>query len=176
MQDARCIFPGTHSKHLYIQHETLIHFETYMTGEVFDVMRRHSILKDSVDYFAYADLPDTAVNAFKKGVQQAASSSILNTLFSVRTNQLFDKISKEENSYYLSGLLIGTELNQLQSTSECPLILCGGSNLSALYELAINELQLTHRTYTVPADLVDRAASMGQLLLFQYQLVKQPTE
>ena len=118
----------------------------------------------------------TAVKAFKKGVQQAASSSILNTLFSVRTNQLFHKISKEENAYYLSGLLIGTELNQLQSTSEGPLVLCGGSNLSALYELAINELQLAHRTYTAPADLVDRAASMGHLLLFQQQLINRPTE
>ncbi|WP_020603728.1 2-dehydro-3-deoxygalactonokinase [Spirosoma spitsbergense] len=175
-QDALCIFPGTHSKHLYIQHEKLIHFDTYMTGEIFDVMRRHSILKDSVDYFAYADLPDTAIKAFQKGVHQSISSNILNTLFSVRTNQLFDKISKEENSFYLSGLLIGTELNQLQSTSEAPLILCGGSNLSSLYELAISELQLAHRTYTAPADLVDRAASMGQLLLFQYQLIKQPTE
>jgi 2-dehydro-3-deoxygalactonokinase len=147
-----------------------------MTGELFDVMRRHSILKDSVDYFAYDDLSDTAVKAFQKGVRQAASSSILNTLFSVRTNQLFNEISKEENAFYLSGLLIGTELNQLQSTNECPLILCGGSNLSALYELAINELQLTHRTYTAPADLVDRAASMGQLLLFQQQLINRPTE
>ncbi|WP_018621230.1 2-dehydro-3-deoxygalactonokinase [Spirosoma luteum] len=176
VQDARCIFPGTHSKHLYIQHEKLVHFKTYMTGEIFDVMRRHSILKDSVDYFPYSDLPDTAVKAFQEGVRQTASSNILNTLFSVRTNQLFDKISKEENAFYLSGLLIGTELNQLQSTNECPLILCGGSNLSALYELAISELHLTHRTHTAPADLVDRAASMGQLLLFQQQLIKQPTE
>jgi 2-dehydro-3-deoxygalactonokinase len=175
-QDVLCIFPGTHSKHLHIQDEKLVHFKTYMTGELFDVMRRHSILKDSVDYSAYADLPDIAVEAFQEGVRQAASSSILNTLFSVRTNQLFDKISKEENAFYLSGLLIGTELNQLKSTNEGLLILCGGSNLSVLYELAINELQLTHRTHTAPADLVDRAASMGQLLLFQQQLVKQPTE
>lgn len=175
IQEARCIFPGTHSKHLHIQHETLIHFDTYMTGEIFNVMRRHSILKDSVDYFAYSDLSDGAINAFLKGVQQSGSSSILNTLFSVRTNQLFNKISKEENAFYLSGLLIGAELNQLQSTSDCSLILCGGSSLSALYELAIGELQLTHRTHTVPADLVDRAASMGQLLLFQQQLIKQPT-
>ena len=176
MQDALCIFPGTHSKHLYIQDETLIHFDTYMTGEIFDVMRRHSILKDSVDYLAYSPLPETAVRAFQEGVHQAASSSILNTLFSVRTNRLFDKISKEENAFYLSGLLIGTELNQLQSKNEYPLILCGGSSLSALYELAINELQLTHRTHVAPADLVDRAASMGQLRLFQHQLIKHHTE
>ena len=175
IQNALCIFPGTHSKHLSIQHEKLIRFDTYMTGEIFDVMRRHSILKDSVDYFAYAELPDTAVKAFRKGVRQTTSSSILNTLFSVRANQLFDTISKEENSYYLSGLLIGTELNQLKSTTEYPLILCGGSNLSALYELAIDELQLMHRTHVAPADLVDRAASMGQLLLFQHQLIKQLT-
>ena len=58
MPDARCIFPGTHSKHLHIQQGTLIRFDTYMTGELFDVMRRHSILRDSVDYFAYDDLSD----------------------------------------------------------------------------------------------------------------------
>lgn len=175
-KDVLCIFPGTHSKHLHIQQEKLVHFNTYMTGELFDVMRRHSILKDSVDYFAYTDLPDSAVRAFQKGVRQAASSSILNSLFSVRTNQLFNTTSKEENAFYLSGLLIGTELSQLQSANQYQLILCGGSNLSALYELAIDELHLTHRTHTAPADLVDRAASMGQLLLFQQQLIKHPNE
>ena len=31
----------------------------------------------------------------------------------VRTNQLFEKYSGEENYYYLSGLLIGNELSEI---------------------------------------------------------------
>ena len=175
INEALCIFPGTHSKHLLVRDGQLVDFKTYMTGELFDVLRRSSILKDSVNYTGIKKLTDTQVQAFKKGVRQAESSAILNSLFSVRTHQLFEKISKEENAFYLSGLLIGTELNRLQLARNCPLILCGGSNLSNLYELAIAERQPAHRTLTAPADLVDRAASVGQLLLFQHQFLKQPT-
>ena len=43
-----CIFPGTHSKHIKIEDGVVVDFQTYMTGELFQVMTQHSILKDSV--------------------------------------------------------------------------------------------------------------------------------
>lgn len=173
INDAIFIFPGTHSKHMYIQNRQLTHFETYMTGEVFSVMANQSILTDSVDIRTLSEPSDDAVDVFKKGVNQAASSLLLNSLFMVRTNQLFDKLTKEQNAFFLSGLLIGTELNHLREKQNWPLVLCSGRSLAIFYKLALDELQLTKRTLTIPADLVDRAASVGQMHLFHNQLLNQ---
>ena len=167
LADAVCIFPGTHSKHLYLQNRQLIQFNTYMTGELFDLMAKRSILKDSVELTNVSDFSETNNKAFRQGIRQAKSSFILNSLFKVRTNQLFDKLTKEENAFYLSGQLIGIELNHLVESETESLVLCGGSNLSAFYELAIDELRLTNRTLTISTELIDRAASVGQIRLFQ---------
>lgn len=176
MTDAICIFPGTHSKHLWVKNGHLIQFKTYMTGEVFDLMAKRSILKDSIDLIEFPDFSPATIQAFRQGVQESKSSTILNSLFTVRTNQLFDKWTKGENAFYLSGLVIGTELNPLAKQDNWPLILCGGSNLSAFYELALDELNLANRTRTIPTSLMDRAASVGQIRLFQNQLINQPAQ
>lgn len=173
MDDALCIFPGTHSKHLCVRNRQLVQFDTYMTGELFDLMAKRSILKDSVDPASLSDFSKANVQAFRQGIKQAKSSVIMNSLFKVRTNQLFEKLTKEENAFYLSGLLIGTELNHLVEDVRLSLVLCGGSNLSAFYELAIDELNLTNRTITIPTEVIDRAASVGQIRLFKNQFVTQ---
>ncbi|GAB3941734.1 hypothetical protein GCM10028805_05370 [Spirosoma harenae] len=171
-KEAICIFPGTHSKHMYIQNDQLVNFDTYMTGELFDLMAHRSILKDSVDTTHLADFTRKDSIAFKQGVKQAMSSAILNSLFTIRTNQLFNKLSKKQNALYLSGLLIGTELQPLLKNENASLVLCSGTKLSGFYELALDELALLHRTITIPADLVDQAASIGQIILFQNQTAK----
>ena len=176
IDDATFIFPGTHSKHIYIQNRQLTHFDTYMTGELFDLMANQSILKDSVDISNLTNTSVDTIKAFRKGVNQATSSITLTNLFRVRTNQLFDIFTKEQNAFYLSGLLIGAELTDLPRKVSWPLILCSGSKLSRFYELAIDELQLTDRTITIPGELSDKAASIGQIHLFHNQFSKQPIE
>ncbi len=39
------IFPGTHSKHVFVKNKTGIDFKTYMTGELFNLMSEKSILR-----------------------------------------------------------------------------------------------------------------------------------
>ena len=46
------ILPGTHSKHIYVRQESVIDFRTVMTGELFDVLGRNSLLRASVDLAA----------------------------------------------------------------------------------------------------------------------------
>ncbi len=176
MTDAICIFPGTHSKHLWIKNGHLEQFKTYMTGEIFDLMMKRSILKDSIDLTGFSTMSPTHLQAFRRGVQESKLQTILNSLFTVRTNQLFDTLTKKENAFYLSGLVIGTELNPLIKQENWSLMLCGGSTLSAFYELALDELNLADRTLTIPASLMDRAASVGQIRLFQNQLAKKSAE
>lgn len=161
------IFPGTHSKHIYFEENKIINFNTYMTGEVFNIINNHSILKDSVQKDNEKELSQADIQAFKLGVQQSKKSGILNGLFTVRTNQLFGKLDKKSNFFYLSGLLIGEEIKQILKNKEQELFLCSGSNLNNFYKMAIEELNLFDRTTIVSTDLVDKSAVAGQNLIFQ---------
>ncbi len=175
INDAIYIFPGTHSKHLRVQNRQLVQFKTYMTGELFSLLANQSILKDSLDLSTFSELTSDDLGAFKQGVQQSTQAPLLHSLFTVRTNQLFKKLTQKHNALYLSGLLIGSELNQFSGEKTEPLILCTGSNLSIFYQAAIDALQLTNRTHSIPAELIDKAASAGQVRLFQHQQTRSET-
>lgn len=168
--DAILIFPGTHSKHVFIKNQTVVDFQTFMTGEVFKLMSQHSILADSIESAELTTLSPDDLAAFTLGVHDA-DASILNGLFKVRTNQLFNRLGKRQNGLYLSGLLIGNELKTLLHQEHWQLMLCSGNNLYTLYEAALDSLGLSARTITIPADIIDKAAFAGQVTIFQNQLV-----
>jgi len=161
------VFPGTHSKHIFVKDELVTDFKTFMTGEIFNILSEHSILKDSVDLGKSSGLTEPAhIEAFRQGVEVSGSSSLLHNLFTVRTMQLFGKFSKEQNSYYLSGLLIGTELRQLQSLNYDHLVICSGKHLYEHYKIAVEMLSFNIKTTFVQPELIDKATIAGQVQLF----------
>lgn len=169
------IFPGTHSKHLYLKNQRLIGFQTYMTGEIFNIIANHSILKDSIDIEELHHSSNQELAAFKKGVLDAEATGILKSLFKVRTHQLFHTLTKKENGLYLSGLLIGSELKHLLENATCQLVLCSSPNLYKFYEIAMEVLNLSERTINVPPDIIDKAVVVGQIKIFQNQALKLET-
>ncbi|UFH53400.1 2-dehydro-3-deoxygalactonokinase [Spirosoma sp. KNUC1025] len=171
VKDTIILFPGTHSKHLYIQNQQLVDFQTFMTGEVFNLMSHFSILKDSLETTRSINFSKSELDAFKSGIRELNATSILNSLFRVRTNQLFGKLTKRQNAFYLSGLLIGSEIKTLVHKPNWRLLLCSGSNLYELYKLAMQELNLAERTTTISADLLDKATIAGQVKIMQSQLI-----
>lgn len=105
---ALCL-PGTHSKHVRVVDGRIESFRTYMTGELFDVLRRHSVLGRMMAQTTHRDEA-----AFADGMRLAGQGGgLLHQLFSVRTRALFDELAPDQLSSYLSGLLIGHELNAL---------------------------------------------------------------
>ncbi|QNF32815.1 2-dehydro-3-deoxygalactonokinase [Adhaeribacter swui] len=170
-EEAIFIFPGTHSKHIIVRQQQVVDFQTYMTGEVFNLMADGSILKDSIESPVTKEISESELNGFRQGVQESGKAGILHGLFTVRTNQLFQNLNKKQNYFYLSGLLIGTELRSLQQKDTPQIILSSGSNLYEFYKLAVEELGLTEHTITIPPDLIDRAAIAGQVTIFQNQLL-----
>jgi len=161
------ILPGTHSKHLQIKEDRLVDIQTFMTGELYNILTHHSILRDSVDVDTKGEMSDDDRKAFIKGVRNSASANILNRLFTVRTNQLFQKLDKKQNAHYLSGLLIGNELAGLLKSEYVPLILCSGGALHTLYRLAFECLGLLNRTTIVSADAINQATIAGQIIIAQ---------
>jgi len=158
-----CVMPGTHSKHVHIEAGRIINFQTYITGELFNVMTHYSLLKNSVEKTSADEAPELS-DAFRSGVSRSGDAVLLNTLFTVRTNHLLGTLGKPENYYYLSGLLIGSELNALKGRHHgLPIQLCGGEDISELYQTALQELGMSDRAVIIDAAEMDAAAIAGHL-------------
>jgi 2-dehydro-3-deoxygalactonokinase len=162
------ITPGTHSKHVLCEKGVITNFFTYMTGEIFSVISEHTILKASIEK---TDFGPAVLSSFEQGVQKAMEGkSIINTLFKVRTNTLFKEKTNIENYYYLSGLLIGEELQSLRQL-DCDYIkLCAGGKLFDLYHKAITILGLQSKTKIIESKVVDLAVVKGQWNIIKNQL------
>src|SRR5206468_575734 len=124
------VLPGTHSKHLEVKAGRIEGFRTYMTGELFDLLARRSVLRHSTDPNAPFDRA-----AFVDGVGRAQEEPLAAALFQVRTRQVLDRREAPANTSFLSGLLVGTELAALRDSS-LPVILASGERLREAYTTA----------------------------------------
>lgn len=166
-----CILPGTHSKHVYINQGSIIDFHTYMTGELFNIIAHQSILKDAVfGDRALTELSMSQTDAFRCGIHNSQDSNLLHALFNVRINHLFKLLTKEDNFYYLSGLLIGSELNELSKRANGRIVLCSESNVNTLYKQAIQYLDMIDGTFLIDANIMDNAALEGHIKILHYQI------
>lgn len=104
-KDAILCLPGTHSKWASVKNGALENFSTSMTGEVYSILKTHSILGALM-----TDGPDDE-SAFKSGLERSGTEGgLLHHLFSTRTEGLFKKIQPDGLPSYMSGILIGHEL------------------------------------------------------------------
>lgn len=171
IQNQAFAFPGTHSKHIFVKNGFVVDFQTYMTGEIFSIVKEHSILKDSINpdnILEFSKQSDK--DAFLSGVKKSSQSSLLHNIFTVRTNQLFGVYPKNENLFYLSGLLIGDELRELKKKEFDNLIICCGNNLFQYYKLACDEIFPDQSINFVEPDIIDKATIAGQVQLFKSTL------
>ena len=123
--------PGTHSKWVRLERGKIIHFATHMTGEVFAVMKAHSILGRTM-----ADAQPDPV-AFQSGVLRGRSSGgLLHHLFGVRARVVSNDLTEEDSAAYLSGLLIGHELATIPRLTGVVYLL-GTPQLEHLYSEAL---------------------------------------
>lgn len=169
-EDAICIFPGTHSKHIKISNGNIVSFKTYITGELFQLLSTKSVLKGSVSKEHNDKVMDEMnLQSFYKGIEQSGNNcNLLNKLFSVRTNDLFGLLSTHENFFYLSGLLIGSEIRSLDMEKSSQIILCSGNSMFLLYQLVIEKLNFGRPTIFIQPEMMDKAAFVGQHQIFQY--------
>ena len=131
-RDGLICLPGTHSKWVVMEGGRIRRFRTYMTGEVFAVLKQHSILGRMME----EGKPDPA--AFAEGVARSGQEGgLLHHLFGVRTRGLMGELGAAAAASYLSGILIGHELRSVEARSVHVL---GAPELAALYVQAAREL------------------------------------
>jgi 2-dehydro-3-deoxygalactonokinase len=145
VEEGLYLFPGTHSKHVWVKEGKVIDFSTYMTGEFFHLLSARSILAASVAAGG-ADRA-TGAPAFQQGVKDSRHAPLLHSAFLVRTNQLLGGWTKEDNYHYLSGLVIGEELGYLAGSDTSLTLVCTG-RLKENYSIAC-------RVLGIAADVID---------------------
>jgi 2-dehydro-3-deoxygalactonokinase len=135
--------PGTHCKWAVVADGLIQHFYTFMTGELYAALTRHTILGRTM-----AATATVHADAFLRGVEVARrwnAAGLLSTIFSTRTLGLTARLPAEQQPDYLSGMLIGHELVGLEALlatqrmllgAQQP-ILIGDESLCARYRLAL---------------------------------------
>jgi 2-dehydro-3-deoxygalactonokinase len=136
---ATLVMPGTHSKWVRVAEGGIARFTTYMTGELFAVLRAHSIL----GRLAAGTSPpsDEAGAAFQRGVRHAAGAAegLAALLFTARSGVLVGDLPAADSLEYLSGLLIGDEVRTGLAGGERPDAIIGEPSLCARYAAALAE-------------------------------------
>lgn len=157
------ILPGTHSKHIHLREGELVGFKTFVTGELFANLITNGLLKESVQS---DEKENSEWSSFKAGLDDSAHSNFLNKLFKVRTNKLFNRFTAEENFHYLSGLLIGYELRELQHQA-LNVLVCSSGRLYQAYAIALSHLGYANGSCMDPDD-VALATTKGQIKIAKH--------
>ena len=151
--------PGTHAKWALIEDGRIVRFVTAMTGELFAVLGKHSVLK--------SDAPANDLAAFEAGLAAAGDGAALAArLFTARARVVGGGADPQSTPSYLSGLLIGSEVASVPKllgvAGNSPIVLLGDAALCAHYERALRRRGLATETFDGEV-----AALAGLLALFQ---------
>ena len=127
--------PGTHSKWAWLDDGRLGGFATVMTGELYAVLRQHSLLGRLMrDDDGFDDA------AFLQGVDYSGTpGGLSHQLFGARTLGLFGKLADTAAPAWLSGLLLGHEIRHRQGLP-AQVHLVGSVALAARYGAALAHL------------------------------------
>ena len=160
-EDCIVLMPGTHSKHVRVRDGAVETFKTYMTGELYALLRRHSVLRHTLGQTG-GTADENGMQAFREGRALGAAEGAAGGLFRVRAQGLLEILSPDENACFLNGLLLGDELRDpLLGGSAAPIVLCAGPALSSWYAAALREAGLNERARVVPPAEVETLTARG---------------
>ena len=133
--DCSVCHPGTHNKWVAVHERRIERFKTVMTGEMFNLLRKGSILSEHLQQ------PVELCDAFLGGVRRGLRADVLTAeIFSVRAKALLGKLRREDAAPFASGLLIGADVAAgLNSIPEAEVLVMGSPKLTALYAAALRE-------------------------------------
>ena len=123
--------PGTHSKWVQIENGHIINFKTFMTGELFEIISKNSVLVHSVtsNKILKNELISAVNEIFKK------PEIFGNALFQLRADDLINSRGSKIYKSKLSGYLLGLEfLGSLEFWKKKNIVLIGNADLIELYE------------------------------------------
>ena len=132
--DAVVCHPGTHNKWVTVSGGRVVRFRTVMTGEMFGLLKSHSILSDLL-----AD-EMTVDDAFCAGVARGLDGAVLTAeLFSIRAGVLLGGRRRDDATDFTSGLLIGADVafGLKEAADDGDVFVMGRPDLTRLYAAAL---------------------------------------
>lgn len=134
--DGTLCLPGTHCKWVRLSGGRVLAFRTFMTGEVFSLLSRQSVLRLSL-----AEVSPDAASFAQAATQALADPGLAQTgLFAIRAGSLLNQTGAAENLGRLSGLLIGAELAACRDFwQDRPTVIIAAPQLASLYERALRD-------------------------------------
>jgi 2-dehydro-3-deoxygalactonokinase len=126
--------PGTHNKWCVLRQCQLHSFRTVMTGELFSLLKAHSILSDLLAG------PVEPNEAFRAGAHRGLYEEALPAdLFEIRARVLLGQSRKEDAASFASALLIGTDVRiGLSHPAAAEVTVMGRPELTRLYAAALD--------------------------------------
>ena len=108
--EGTAILPGTHSKWVEIRDGRIVRFSTAMTGELYEVLSQHSVLRHSFSAgnIEGPEIEDGIAEGMRAGLESPALATSL--VFRTRAAALLAGKGADWCSGYLSGLLVGVEI------------------------------------------------------------------
>ena len=152
------LLPGTHSKHISYRNGSFYALKNYMTGELFEILGKHSILANSIDR---GDWNDRARTAFLKGFDLGLNKALTASLLQIRARHVVEGKSKNDNYYMLSGLLLGDELSYLKET-DGTIFLAAPDPIFELYKTGLETFKTQERLILLDHTILERALLNGQ--------------
>ena len=140
--DGCYVLPGTHSKWVRLRAGRIVELRTYMTGELFALLRQHGTLASAMqaaDGAVSSGLRHDSVAEdpeFLRGVADAAAGPVLtHALFGARARVVTGALAPGAAAAYVSGLLIGAEWADAQRrpSRDVPVRVIGEPALAALH-------------------------------------------
>ena len=132
--DGGYVLPGTHSKWVRLRAGRVQSLRTYLSGELFALLREHGTLAGAM---RGPQGDGTAQDpAFLRGVAEAAAAPALtHALFGARARVVTGALASEDAAAYVSGLLLGAEWADTRrlDADDAPVRLIGEPALAALH-------------------------------------------
>lgn len=157
--DALLVQPGTHCKWVDMEGGRIARFTTAMTGELFALIRGHSILAGQLGGSV------TAGPAFLAGVEDGRRRDLAAALFAIRAGKLLGLRDDATAAAYASGLLIGAEVAaRLEASRHADVYLLSDPGLGVLYAAAIRAHGRAAHLVESRAAFLAGACALGALL------------
>ena len=128
--------PGTHSKWIKVKDQNIVKFQTFMTGELFEVISQNTVLMHSVKS------NKTDQEELLKSVDLIFKNPSLfgNALFKLRADDLINSRNKIIYKSRLSGYLLGLELlGSIDYWKKSKIALIGNKELNKLYSYVLKD-------------------------------------
>jgi 2-dehydro-3-deoxygalactonokinase len=148
IRDGLFCLPGTHSKWVTVRGAEITSLSSFMTGEVFDLMRRHSILSPFMEQPKDSE-EEKDREGFLHGLELARGSlGLLHHLFAIRAGILTGKFAASSASALLSGLSIGTEMVHIAPMAAAQngtVYLNAAGVMAGLYQTALTHFDIGYQ-------------------------------